>query len=145
MHVEIEADRLGKTAMLIAMSSKQEEEAIRKALGQSGQLKIAVTWISGLKSEINRTFSRSVVSAALKAEVIRETSDSVHALIHAGIEALAGLVPSVTADSSLKVKVVVAVNSSWLAVAAYGDSAFMPTTNHERLGLGIMHLSSHAR
>lgn len=142
MRVEIEADRIGKLAMLVAMSSKEEEEAIRTSLEQSGKIKIAVSWVSGLKSEINRTFSRSIVNAALKAQVIRKTPDSIHALIHAGIEALSGLVPAVTADSSLKVKVVVAVNSGWVAVAAYGDSAFMPETNHERLGLGIMHLSS---
>lgn len=145
MHVEIEADRLGKAAMLIAMSSKQEEEAIRASLEKAGKLKVAVSWISGLKSEISRTFSRSIVNTALKAQIIQETPDSVHALIHAGIEALGGLVPAVTADSSLKVKVVIALNSSWIAVAAYGDSAFMPETNHERLGLGIMHLSSSHR
>lgn len=140
MKIALEADRLGKLAVLLAMSSKEEEEAIRAQIAQEDRVRVAVTWVSGRKTDINRSFPRSIVNAAMKAHVVRDTPGATHALIHAGLEALGGLIPPIPGDSSLKVKVAIAADSAWLVVAAYGESAFLPETNHERLGLGVMHL-----
>ncbi len=140
MRIAIEANLIGKLAILLSMSSNEEEEAIRADLARQGQMRAAVTWVSGRKTEVNKTFPRSIVNAAMKAAVVRDTPSATHALIHAGLEALGGLIPPVPGDSSLKVKVAVVANGAWVAVAAYGESAFLPETNHERMGLGIMHL-----
>lgn len=140
MRIAIDATHLGKIAMLLSMSSNEEEEVIRADLAREGQVRAAVTWVSGRKTEINKSFPRSIVNAALKASVVRETPSATHALIHAGLEALSGLIPPIPGDSSLKCKVAVVANGSWVVVAAYGESAFLPETNHERMGLGVMHL-----
>lgn len=140
MRIEIEASRIGKLAALLAFSSPEEEEEIRAKIGKEPHLRAAITWVSGRKTEINRTFPRSIVNAALKSDVIRNSPSSNHALIHAGLEALSGIIPPTPGDSSLKLKVAVVSDGAWVAIAAYGESAFMPETNHERLGLGIMHL-----
>jgi hut operon positive regulator len=140
MQIAIEGNHIGKVAILLSLSSNDEEEMIRADLVKDGRMRAAVTWVSGRKTEVNKTFPRSIVNAAMKAGVIRDTPSSTHALIHAGLEALGGLIPPVPGDSSLKVKVAVVANGAWVAVAAYGESAFLPETNHERMGLGIMHL-----
>ncbi|NLH82005.1 MAG: transcriptional regulator [Phyllobacteriaceae bacterium] len=138
--MEIDAHPIGKLAILLSLSSNEEEETIRKSLAKEGRVRTAVTWVSGRKTEINKTFPRSIINAAMKANVVRDAPSATHALIHAGLEALGGLIPPVPGDSSLKVKVAVVSDGSWVAVAAYGESAFLPETNHERMGLGVMHL-----
>lgn len=140
MHIALDANHIGKVAILLSMSSNEEEETIRADLARQGQMRAAITWVSGRKTEINRTFPHSIVNAAMKAAVVRDTPSATHALIHAGLEALGGLIPPIPGDSSLKVKVAVVSNGAWVAVAAYGESAFLPKTNHERMGFGIMHL-----
>lgn len=140
MRVAIEADRIGKLAVLLSLTSSEEEAVLREAATKDGRLRTAVTWVSGRKTEINKSFPRSIVNAAMKAGVVRDTPSATHALIHAGLEALGGLIPPIPGDSSLKVKVAVVTDGAWVAVAAYGESAFLPETNHERMGLGIMHL-----
>jgi HutP len=141
-HVQLEltANRIGKVAIMLAMTSDEEEVAFKMKIANESNFKFSVMWVSGRKSEINRTFPRTILNAALKNRTVEDRPGPTHALIHAGIEAMSGLFPTVPGDSSLKVKVVVISDQHWVVVAAYGESAFLPETNHERIGLGVMHL-----
>lgn len=140
LQLQLTADRIGKVAMMLAMSSEEEEAEFKARIATETSYKFSVIWVSGRKTEINKTFPRSILNAAMKNRTIDDRPGSTHALIHAGLEALSGLVPTVPGDSSLKVKVVIISDAHWVVVAAYGESAFLPETNHERVGLGVMHL-----
>jgi hut operon positive regulator len=126
--------------MMLAMSSNEEEIEFKSRISKETNYKFSVIWVSGRKTDINKTFPRAILNAALKNGTIEDRPGPTHALIHAGLEALGGFVPTVPGDSSLKVKVVIISDAHWVIVAAYGESAFLPETNHERVGLGVMHL-----
>ncbi len=140
MQLELTANRIGKVAVMLSMTSNDEEMAFKARISAETSYKFSVIWVSGRKTEINKTFPRAILNAALKNQTIEDRPGATHALIHAGLEALGGLVPSIPGDSSLKVKVVIMADIHWVVVAAYGESAFLPETNHERIGLGVMHL-----
>ena len=138
--MDINPDRIGKIAILTAISSREEEEKFKDLVADMPGIKVAVTFIAGLRSEVGKTFVKSVVNSALQANVVRKTSSGVHAVIHAAIDASQGLLFNSLAETSVKFKVAVVSNKDWVAVAVYGESAFHPETNHERMGLGIMHI-----
>ncbi|WP_415914800.1 HutP family protein [Rhodopseudomonas palustris] len=140
MQLELTASRIGKVAIMLAMTSNEEEAGFKEKIAAETNYKLSVMWVSGRKTEINKTFPRAILNAALRNQTVENRPGATHALIHAGLEALNGLVPSVPGDSSLKVKVVILADAHWVVVAAYGESAFLPETNHERVGLGVMHL-----
>ena len=140
VQLELSAGRIGKVAIMLAMTSTDEEVEFKAKITNETCYKFSVMWVSGRKTEINKTFPRTILNAALKNHTIEDRPGATHALIHAGLEAMNGLVPNVPGDSSLKVKVVIIADSHWVVVAAYGESAFLPETNHERIGLGVMHL-----
>ena len=43
-------------------------------------------------------------------------------------------------SQDLALKIAIVRNTHWIAVGMFGESAMHPLTNHERCGLGIMHL-----
>jgi len=61
--------------------------------------------------------------------------------VHAGLDALKGIINDLGADTSLKLKVAIVRDKHWVSVALYGDSAYSSYTNHERASLGVMHIS----
>ncbi|KIZ39506.1 transcriptional regulator [Rhodopseudomonas palustris] len=138
--MELNASRIGKVAIMLAMSSNEEEAEFKAKIANETSFKFSVMWVSGRKTEINKSFPRSILNAALKNRTIEDRPGATHALIHAGLEAMGGLIPTIPGDSSLKVKVVIIADAHWVAVVAYGESAFLPETNHERIGMGVMHL-----
>lgn len=138
--MDVTVDRLGKVALIAAISVDCEEKRIKEELCRLGPYKLTAIYVSGRKTEIESMFVRSLVSAALKANVIEETSRSIHAVVHAGMEAWHALTDAVVGGSSLKVKVAIVSDGKWVAIAAYGVSAMHRLTNHERVGFGIMHL-----
>jgi len=133
------SNRIGKVAMMIAMSSDEDEKAVREAL-TTGSLKVAVTYVSGALSYVQKNFVKTLVGSALHGNVIEKNTAHVHAVIHAGLEAMHGITPLVAGESQLKLKVAIVQDGIWLGIAAYGESAFHPSTNHERFGFGIMHI-----
>ncbi len=137
--MEFELSRLGKTALLAALSDENEEEAIKRAVLDT-EYRLAITFVSGRSTDIKSTFVKSIIGCALQNEIIRKTPGQIHAVLHAALDALTGIVHSVPADASLKMKVAIAADDHWIAVAIFGDSAFYPLTNHERSALGVMHL-----
>jgi hut operon positive regulator len=139
--MEISLDRIGKLALFAAMTSREEEELLKKEMGTNyPQFRLAVTFVTGTRSEVMKQVSRSAVSCALQNDVIQKKSGQVHAVVHATLEAIGGIVEYIPADTSLKLKLSIVSSHDWLSVAIYGDSAVHPATNHERAGLGIMHI-----
>ena len=85
--------------------------------------------------------NRAVIGASLNSGIIEKTANDIHALIHATEEAKKGILVSVSSSSaSLALKIAVVRGSGWLAVALFGKSALHYMTNHERAGLGVMHI-----
>ena len=138
--MDIATDRIGKLALITAMSSDDEEIRIKDSLKGDPHVRLTVTYVSGRKGDIERVFVRSLIGAALKADTVQERAGPIHAIIHAGLEAWHGLTHAVVDSSSLKIKVAIVSDGKWLVIAAYGDSAMHQLTNHERIGFGAMHL-----
>ena len=139
----LKTDRLGKFALLAAMTDENEEAILKESLtGPEPAFRLAITFVTGLSNDIKRTFVKNVVNCAIQKGIIRRNGVEAHAVVHAALDALDGLTHHLAADSSLKIKVAIGSDSHWVAVALYGDSAFLPLTNHERASLSVMHLGS---
>ena len=138
--MEIVPDRIGKLAILAAISSREEEDEIKRRVANADGIKLAITFISGVRSEITKTFVKSLVACAVQGQIARYAGNEIHAVIHAGLECLKGVSSDVAAESSLKLKVAIVTDGQWLVIAAHGESAFHPETNHERMGFGVMHI-----
>ncbi len=140
--MEIKANRLGKFALLAAMTDAEEERVLRASPKAMNGYRLAITVISGLTSEVKHSFVKAIVSCAIQNGIIEKDSIEAHAVLHAALDALNGVVRQSPAEGSIKMKVAVASDAHWVAVAIYGDSAFLPLTNHERASMSLMHLRS---
>ena len=141
MNMDLDYNRIGKLALMVAMTDEKEEAVIKEYVKKNySNYKLAVTFVSGRTSEVKNSFLKSIVGCAIQNEIIEKSGKRIHSLVHAGIDALAGITHSAAIEGSLKLKVVLVSDPDWLAVAIYGDSAFYPLTNHERACLGVMHL-----
>jgi len=138
--MDINPNRLGKYAIIAAISSREEEEEFKKYISENTRLKISVTFVSGIQSDVSKSFVRSLVTCALHGHVVQHQHNHIHAVIHAGLECLKGVTSDVAAETSLKLKVAIVSDGRWVAIAAHGESAFHPETNHERMGFGVMHI-----
>lgn len=138
--VEMNLSRVGKIALLAAMTSESEEAAIKSQINMVNNIKLAVTFISGMSREIRSHFIKSLVGCALQNNVVNKTAGEIHAVSHAGLDALTGAMMHTPVDASVKLKVAIASDGKWVSVAIYGDSAFYPITNHERACMSMMHL-----
>ncbi|HPB33242.1 MAG TPA: HutP family protein [Caldisericia bacterium] len=136
----LDVSRIGKAALLLSMSSDEEENEIKRKIIEKTNYRIGVTRVAGFASEIRRKFAPAILGAALNCNVINKTTPEVHALLHASLEALNSIIQSESLDSSLSLKVSVVCDNKWICVGIFGDSAFYPITNHEKSSLGIMHI-----
>ncbi|MGI6286429.1 HutP family protein [Neomoorella humiferrea] len=132
---------LGRAALILAMTENRErEEEVKKWLGLMGYPKAVATEVSGTLSEFKQKVVKNAVTAALNTGVIDNEPEKIHSVVHAALEALCGIELLSMANPSLKVKLSIVADDKWLAVGMFGMSAAYPSTNHERAGLGIMHL-----
>lgn len=139
--MDIACDRIGKTALMAAMTSQEEEAFMKEHLeAQAPGMKLAVTFLAGLTTDVRRKFVQAIISCALQNGLIPKEGGTVHAVMHASLEAFDHVSSHIPADASLKMKAAIVTDGKWIAVALYGDSAVQPVTNHERAALGIMHL-----
>ena len=139
--MDLVLDRIGKLALFAAMTNREEEEKLKeKVQTEMPGYRLGVTFLSGSKTDVMKSASKAVVNCAVQNDVIRKSASSIHAVTHAMLEAIESIVGYIPSDTSLKLKVAIVSDNSWIAVAIYGDSAIHPITNHERAGLGIMHL-----
>lgn len=133
---------VGVAAMLLALTrTLKDEETAKRALTEAGH-KFVVTEVGGKTSydDFHEKVNRAVIGASLNSGIIEKTANGIHALIHATEEAKKGILVSVSSSASLALKIAVVRGSGWLAVALFGKSALHYMTNHERAGLGVMHI-----
>lgn len=133
---------VGVAAMLLALTrTLKDEETAKRALTEVGH-KFAVTEVGGKTSydDFHEKVNRAVIGASLNSGIIEKTANDIHALIHATEEAKKGILVSVSSSASLALKIAVVRDDGWLAVALFGKSALHYMTNHERAGLGVMHI-----
>lgn len=132
----------GSAAILLALTQTlYDEERVKQLVAKNG-LKAVVTEVGGKTNfyDFNERINRAVIGACLNSGIIEKTSNEIHAVIHAAEEAKRGLLVSVSTSASLAMKIAVARDEHWIAVALFGKSALHYMTNHERAGLGIMHI-----
>ena len=133
---------VGVAAMLLALTrTLKDEVTAKRALTEAGH-KFVVTEVGGKTSydDFHEKVNRAVIGASLNSGIIEKTANDIHALIHATEEAKKGILVSVSSSASLALKIAVVRGSGWLAVALFGKSALHYMTNHERAGLGVMHI-----
>lgn len=133
---------VGTAAMLLALTRTiEDEEKAKKILSEQG-FRFVVTEVGGNSAlaEFQLKTNKAVIGATLNSGILSKSATNYHALLHAMEEAKRGLVVNVASSASLAVKIAIVRDQSWIAVAMFGQSAIHPVTNHERAGLGIMHL-----
>jgi len=131
-------------AMLLALTrTMQDEDTVKKLLADQGfRFVVTETGGSTALAEFQTKVTKAIIGAAMNSGLISKSPTNYHALLHAAEEAKRGLLVNVASSVSIAVKIAVVRNESWIAVALFGESALHPLTNHERAGLGVMHLGS---
>ncbi|MBP2631878.1 MAG: anti-terminator HutP [Firmicutes bacterium] len=133
---------VGSGAMILSMTRViSDEETIKKFLEEQGY-QCAVTELGGNLSytEFKEKITRSVIGACLNCGIIAKISNEVHALLHATEEAKKGIEVNVSASANVSLKVAFVRKDHWIAVAMFGESAVHHVSNHQRAGLGVMHI-----
>lgn len=132
----------GTAAMLLAITQTLFDESRMKQLVAKCGYKAVVTEVGGKTTfdDFNDKINRAVIGACLNSGIIQKSTNDIHAVIHATEEAKKGLLVSVSTSASLAMKIAIARDDHWIAVALFGKSALHYMTNHERAGLGIMHI-----
>lgn len=132
----------GTAAMLLALTQTiYDEEKVKQIVAKNG-FKAVVTEVGGRTSfdDFNEKINRAVIGASLNSGIIQKTTNDIHALIHATEEAKKGILVSVSTSANLAMKIAVARDDTWIAVSLFGKSALHYMTNHDRAGLGVMHI-----
>lgn len=132
-----------RAAILLALTeTREEEEKLRKFLSESFNIRTAVTGLGGTVANLRHTakLTNSVMSTAFNTGIIQKEARMIHALIHATLEASNSVFTHTNSNASLALKIGLATNFEWLAVAIYGRSSLHPLLEHARVGLGVMHL-----
>lgn len=132
----------GTAAMLLACTQTLYDEECMKQLVAKTGFKAVVTEVGGKAScnDFDEKVNRAVIGSCLNSGIIQKTTNEIHAIIHAAEEAKRGVTVSVSTSSSLALKVAVVRDDHWIAIALFGKSALHYMTNHERAGLGVMHI-----
>ncbi len=132
----------GTAAMLLALTQTLYDEDRMKQMVANVGFKAVVTEVGGKTSfyDFNEKVNRAVIGACLNSGIIEKKSNEIHAIIHATEEAKKGILVSVSTSASIAMKIAVVRDDHWIAVALFGKSALHYMTNHERCGLGIMHI-----
>lgn len=131
---------IGRLAILMSMSSDREQEQLFKDFIQNSQYVGCITEIGASTQDFSAKMMKAVIGACLNNEVVSKTSHEIHALLHAATEAKQSMLVNSSTSLNLAVKVCILRSEHWIAVAMFGYSAMSTLTNHERVGLGIMHI-----
>jgi hut operon positive regulator len=134
-----EDDQPGKVAILLAMSTRAHEEQLLEYFRSLGY-KCGVTETGGMRQEIEKKINSSMIGMGLNLGILRKNKSDVHAAVHAVIEACNGLLLHTPNMGSYSLKIALVRKCRWLTVAIYGHSAAHSLTNHERIGMGTMHI-----
>lgn len=133
--------RIGHDAMRLAMTLTLEEENKLKENFALEHKTFVVTEVGGSTAgDFQERVNRAIVGAAFNENIIEKNPWELHALMHAAEEAKSGMMINSTADVNLAAKIAIVREEHWIAVAMFGVAAIHPLTNHERCGLGVMHI-----
>ncbi|HOO63281.1 MAG TPA: HutP family protein [Synergistaceae bacterium] len=143
MHVHFaikDRSQIGRVALILAATTDDAEESkIRESVFGAGWKAVA-TEVGGLAGSLPQKVTRAVVGAALNSGVVEKTSNEMHALMHAALEATGGFMSPSMLEASVGAKIAIVRNDGWVAVAIVGDTAYHAVAHHERCGLGVMHI-----
>ncbi|MCX8095756.1 MAG: hypothetical protein N3D74_06180, partial [Caldisericia bacterium] len=64
-------ERIGKIAMLLALSDEEEEKAIKEK-AKKVRIKVAVTVVAGLASNVRESFVKSIIGCAIQNNIIEK-------------------------------------------------------------------------
>lgn len=133
---------VGSIAMLIAMTTTINDEDNLKQYFWENKVRSTVIELGGKSSmsDFQEKINKSIINACINSNLISKNPNEVHAVIHASEEAKKGILVNVSSNANLALKVAVVRKERWIAVAMFGVSAIHYMTNHERAGLGIMHI-----
>lgn len=132
----------GVAAMLLALTrTLHDEELVKEAIRSSGH-RFVVTEVGGKTSvdDFQAKVNRAVIGAGLNAGIIEKLPNEIHAIVHATEEAKRGILVNVSSSANLALKIAIVRDEHWISVAMFGQSALHYMTNHERAGLGVMHI-----
>lgn len=131
---------IGRLALLMSLTPTIAQEQLFRDYLKSTAYVGCFTEIGGTLPAVSAKLSKAVIGASLNNGVILKTPYEVHALLHAAEEALKAFLTNTSSSVNLAVKVCVVRGEHWIAVAIFGYSAMTTLTNHERSGLGVMHI-----
>lgn len=133
---------IGTAAMLLALTQTMGDEEFAKRMVLDQGYRFVVTEVGGSsdRADFQAKVTKAVIGASLNTGLISKSPMNYHALLHATEEAKRGILVNVASSVSLAVKIAVVRDAHWIAVALFGESALHPMTNHQRAGMGIMHL-----
>lgn len=132
-----------RAAILLALTeTREDEEELKKSLSELFDIRCAVTGLGGTVTNLGNSgrLLNSVMSTAINTGTLPKEARMIHALIHATSEASNSVFTHTNSNASLALKIGLATNFEWLAVAIYGQSSLHPLSEHARVGLGVMHL-----
>ena len=111
---------IGRVTTLLAMSMGLEQERQLKQAVKKLGYRVCITEVGGDYGEFASKLQR--------------------ALLHAASEAKQSFLMNKSDANNIAVKVCITRGEHWIAVGMFGYSAMSTLTNHERVGLGIMHI-----
>lgn len=137
-----EKPSLERTALFLALSETREKEDELKKLMASQNVYCAVTEIGGTVATLQPTgkLTHSVLSAAINTGIIKKEAKEIHAVVHATMEACNSIFIHTNSNASFALKIGMATDRNWLAIAIFGRSSLHVLSEHCRVGLGYMHL-----
>jgi len=133
---------LERIALSLALTENREKEDELKKIVLSQNVACAVTELGGTYSALQPTgkLTHSVLSAAINTGVIEKEPKAIHAVVHATLEASQGIFIHTNSNASYALKVGIASDRNWIAIAIFGRSSLHALSEHCRVGLGYMHL-----
>lgn len=134
---------LERSAIRLALTeTREEEEKLKKFFLEMYDMRSGVTEIGGTETVLQHTgkLTNSVMATAFNTGVISKEARKIHALIHATLEASNSIFIHNNSNASYALKIGLATDTDWIAVAIYGRSSLHPLLEHARVGLGFMHL-----
>jgi len=133
---------LERIALSLALTENREKEDELKKIVLSQNVACAVTELGGTYSALQPTgkLTHSVLSAAINTGLIEKEPKAIHAVVHATLEASQGIFIHTNSNASYALKVGIASDRNWIAIAIFGRSSLHALSEHCRVGLGYMHL-----
>lgn len=133
---------VGSAAMALSLTNSLTDENQVKEFLQENEYMCAVTEVGGNTSQetFQEKTTKAVIGAALNNKILEKEAYQIHAILHATMEAKQGILVNVSTGANIAIKIAIVRKERWIAVAMFGESAVHHLTNHERAGLGIMHI-----